>query len=276
MSGSNQAQIELWDGQVGRKWADLAGRLEAMLGAATAVLVAQAGNVAGLRLLDIGCGAGATCARWLEAGAEVTGVDVSTDMLAVAAARTGSRARLLQADASEWREARPFDLVVSQFGVMFFADPLAAFANMAANLKPGGRLLFCCWRPVTENGWVTVPMGAIRDLLPDAPPLVPHAPGPFALADRDRLAGILERAGFCDVRISPHDIPVVMSETGGVGDALGLALQIGPAAAALAEAGEEVRPVAKERLRAALARHETGGRVALGGAIWLVEAKRAG
>jgi SAM-dependent methyltransferase len=279
MARSNAAQIELWDGRVGAKWAEMHARLDAMLAGATAALAERVGPVSGLRLLDIGCGTGATCALWLQAGAEVTGVDVSGPMLAVAAERVGGRARLLQADASDWRADTPFDLAVSQFGVMFFDEPVAAFANIAANLRPGGRLVFCCWQQVRDNGWVSVPMGAIRDLLPETPPPPPHAPGPFALADPDRLRAILGSAGFTDVRLTHCAFPVVMAESGGVEDALVLALKIGPAASALAEAGEgeagkQLRQRAVGQLRTAFAAHEQDGRMELSGAIWLVEAAR--
>jgi SAM-dependent methyltransferase len=275
MTEANRAQIDQWDGRVGQKWAELADRLDVMLQAPLDLLAAAAGPVAGLRVLDVGCGSGASSLRWLDGGATVTGVDVSSGLLAVAQARTGGRAELVLADAAAWRGDAPFDLLLSRFGVMFFADPVSAFENLAANLRPGARLLFCCWRGAAENGWVTVPMGAIRDLLPAAPPPDPHAPGPFAFADSARVEGILARAGFREIRVSPHDIPVVMAADGGVGAALALALQIGPAASALAEADEAVRGQAKERLRTALARHEQDGRVVLDGAIWLVEAVRA-
>ncbi len=276
MSESNQAQIDLWNGRVGEKWAALQVSLDAMLGHATAELKARAGSVSGQRVLDIGCGTGATCRAWLDGEAEVTGVDISAAMLAVAADRTEGRARLVQADASVWRGDATFDLAVSQFGLMFFADPAGAFANIAANVRPGGRLLFMCWRGAAENQWVTTPMGAIRDLLPDSPPPVPHAPGPFALADRDRLGGILAGAGFADVAISPFDFPVCFASEGGVGAAVRMAMQIGPAGSALAGASKEARAAAAEQLKAALARHDRDGLVTLGGAIWLVEAVRAG
>lgn len=275
MSDSNKAQIDLWNGRVGEKWAAMQVSLDAMLSHATAELKARAGSVSGQRVLDVGCGNGETCVIWLDGGAEVTGVDVSAAMLAVAAARTHGKATLVQGDASVWRGDAPFDLAVSQFGLMFFADPDTAFAAIAANVRPGGRLLFTCWRAVKENQWVTTPMGAIRDLLPESPPPMPHAPGPFSLADRDRLAGILERAGFTDVAINPLDFPVRFASEGGVDAAVRLAMQIGPSGSALAEASKEVRAVAAERLKAALAPHERDGLVTLGGAIWMVEAVRS-
>jgi SAM-dependent methyltransferase len=276
VSASNQAQIDLWDGRVGEKWAALQVSLDAMLAACTAELKARAGAVAGQRVLDVGCGAGETCTIWLAGGADVTGVDVSTAMLAVAAARTGGKARLIQADASVWKGDAPFDLAVSQFGLMFFADPDAAFANIAANVRPGGRLLFTCWRPAAENQWVSTPMGAIRDLLPESAPSSPHAPGPFALCDRDRLRGIVERAGFTDVSIDAFDFPVCLESGGGLEPAVRFTMQIGPTGSALAEASQETRAIAAERLRVALAPHDRDGVVTLRAAIWMVAAVRAG
>jgi SAM-dependent methyltransferase len=276
MNGSNQDQIALWNGRVGEKWAAMELRLEAMLSHATAALKARAGSVAGLRVLDIGCGNGETCALWLAGGAHVTGVDVSAPMLAVAAKRTAGQATLIEADASGWSGAAPFDLAVSQFGLMFFADPDAAFARIAANVRRGGRLLFTCWRAASENGWVEAPMNAIQDLLPPGAPPAPHAPGPFALADRERLAAMLERAGFAGITIAPFDFPVCLASEGGASAAARFLMQIGPASAALGEATREARALAPARLEAMLAAHERDGVVTLGGAIWMVDAVRAG
>ncbi len=276
ISDANKAQIELWNGRVGEKWAALQISLSAMLAHATAELKARVGLVAGQRVLDIGCGAGETCAIWLAGGADVTGVDVSGPMLAAAAERTQGKARLLHTDASTWRSEVPFDLAVSQFGLMFFANPDEAFATIAANLRPGGRLLFTCWRFESENQWVTTPMDAIRPLLPEAPPPVPHAPGPFALADSARLRGILERAGFTDIAINPFDFPVCLTTDGGVEAAVRMAMQIGPSGSALGETSKETRALAAEHLAAALAPHHRNGRVTLSGALWMVEAVATG
>jgi len=276
MTGSNAAQIDYWNGRAGEKWAELQVHVDAMLSPCTAELKARAQPVAGRRVLDIGCGTGETCAIWLDGGATVTGLDVSGPMLAVAAARTGSKATLVKADASVWIADAPFDLAVSRFGVMFFEDPGAAFANIAANLRPAGRLVFACWRPVEENPWVTTPMSAIRDLLPEAPPPAPHEPGPFALADKDRLTGILRRAGFADVAIDPFDFPVNLASEGGVETAVRFLTQIGPAGRALSEASTETRSIALKRLRVALAPHEKDGRVTMAGATWMEETVRPG
>jgi SAM-dependent methyltransferase len=274
LNGSNEAQIEYWNGRTGAKWAALQVSLDAMLSPVTDELKARAGSVSGLRVLDVGCGTGETCAIWQAGGAEVTGVDVSAPMLAVAAERTKCKVRLVEADAATWNDASPFDLAVSRFGVMFFADPDAAFTAIASNVRPGGRLLFACWRPVAENQWVTVPMGAVRDLLPDPPPPVPHAPGPFALADGERLGGIVARAGFSEVAIEPFDFRVRLTNSGGLEEAVPLAMQVGPTGSALADVDRKTRALARQRIEAALAPHVHDGLVALGGAAWLVEAVR--
>lgn len=269
-------QIDYWNGRAGEKWATLHHNLDRMLVRCTAELKERAGPIAGLRLLDIGCGTGETCTLWLAGGAEVTGVDISRPMLAVARSRTEGKARLLEADAATWRGEEPFDLAVSRFGVMFFERPEAGFANILANLRGGGRLVFCCWRRPEENPWATTPMAAVRDLVPEAPPPTPHAPGPFALADGERLAGILARAGFDQVAVQPMDFQVCMAGQGGARAAAEFVMQVGPAGAALAEARAETRARAAERLEAALAPHEREGQVLLGAAAWLVEGVRPG
>lgn len=275
MSSANQAQIDLWNGRVGEKFVTLQASLDLMFAHASAALHAQVGPVAGQRVLDVGCGTGETCTLWLADGAQVTGLDVSAPMLAVAAQRTAGRAQLVQADAALWRSETPFDLVVSQFGLMFFADPDLAFATLADNLRPAGRLVFSCWRAAADNQWATLPMDAIRELLPAAPPPAATAPGPFALADPGRLEGILARAGFTKVVLRALDFPLCLTRGGGVEAAVRLLLQIGPAALALAESSKEVRATAAQRLKQAFAAHEKDGGVALGGALWLVDASKA-
>jgi SAM-dependent methyltransferase len=274
MNKANSTQIDAWNGRVGEKWARLQVRLDQMLAEVTVALRDRVGNVAGQRVLDIGCGNGETCAIWLAGGAEVTGVDVSAPMLAVAAKLTAGKATLIQADASVWKGEALFDLAVSRFGVMFFDDPAAAFTTIASNLRPGGRLVFACWRAANENEWARVPLGAVSDLLPAAPPPLPHAPGPFALCDRPRLEGILQQAGFSDITIEPRDLPVYFARQGGLDTAVPLAMQMGPTGAALGEVSNEVKAVAAERLKVALTPHAQDGVVTLGGAIWLVQASR--
>ena len=271
----HQAQIDLWDGRVGEKWAAMQVSLDTMLAHATAELTTRVGSVAGLSVLDIGCGTGETCAIWASGGADVTGVDVSTAMLAVAKTRTEGKVQLIKADASQWKSGKLFDLAVSQFGMMFFSDPDTAFSRIAGNIQPGGKLIFSCWRHVSENQWVTLPLGAVRDLLLESPVLTTNAPGPFALADKERLSGILERAGLTNITMTPINFPVCVATEGGAGAAARFVTQIGPAASALADVDKPTKILALERLNVALTPYEKNGCVNLGGAIWLVESVRA-
>jgi SAM-dependent methyltransferase len=272
---SNDAQIDYWNGRAGEKWRAMQDDLDAMLAPVTAALMARTGDVAGAAVLDIGCGTGQTCLLLLDKGAVVTGVDVSEPMLALAGERTAGRAALHKADAAAWRGDASFDMAFSRFGVMFFDDPGAAFANIAANLRPGARLLFACWRPAKENEWVSRPLSVLAPLMPDMPAPDPHAPGPFAFADKARLTGILEGTGFGAVQIEPLDFDVTLARTGGVEAAARFTLQIGPAAAALADQEEAVKDYARTMLEEALAKGlKADGSVTLGGAVWLVEAVR--
>jgi SAM-dependent methyltransferase len=281
MSG-NDAQRDYWAGDAGRAWVEHQARMDLGLAPVTAALLARAGIGAGASVLDIGCGAGETTLALADAvgpGGHVVGADISPLLLDRARERAGARANVafIEADAQTHRFDGAFDLLFSRFGVMFFADPTAAFRNLAAALRTGGRLLFACWRPVAENPWTTVPMTALRPILPaPAAPPDPLAPGPFAFADPARVEGILAAAGFTGIAAEAFDFPMLMGQGDDpLADAVRFLGKLGPAAAALREAGPEAREAAKPLLAAALAPHVAGGRVSLPGAIWLVSATRA-
>jgi SAM-dependent methyltransferase len=209
MSGQRNAdQIKFWDGPTGEKWAKHQTDMDRNLADVTAAVLPFAAAKPGERVLDIGCGAGQTTFLLAEAVGQtghVTGVDISTPLLNVARSTPRPNVDFVLADASQHRFSAEHDLVFSRFGVMFFDDPVSAFANIRSALKPGGRLAFACWRPAQENQWVTIPAGAARDLLPSSPPPDPHAPGPFAFADPKRVEAILTESGFRDVRIEKLD-----------------------------------------------------------------------
>ncbi len=270
---SNEDQIEYWNDNAGLKWVEQQDVMDATLAPVTDLLMAAAAIVRGERVLDIGCGTGETSLIATDAGADVTGVDVSKPMLDLAKSRADGRAELMLADASEYQADEAFDLIISRFGVMFFEDPIAAFTNIKANLKPGGRMVFACWNHPKLNQWVMVPMQAIKPLLPDAPETDPHAPGPFAFADADRLKGILSEAGFDDVSMTSHAIDFSLAESGGVDGAVYFSSQIGPASRALGEVDDELKAKILIALKEALAPYDDGdGRVALPGGIWIVRA----
>ncbi|MBO6905014.1 MAG: methyltransferase domain-containing protein, partial [Parvibaculum sp.] len=211
------------------------------------------------------------------ASGRALGVDISAPMVARAKARAlelGSPAEFMLADAATHDfGADTFDLLVSRFGIMFFAEPAAAFAHMKKALAPSGRVAFVCWRPMKENGWVSVPLFAALPHLPEQEPPVPGAPGPFAFADPERFRGILREAGYRDIAIDPFDTELTLGKgPDPVALALEQTLEIGPLSRALKEQPEAVRARATDAVREALAKHEANGEIRLAGAVWLVSA----
>lgn len=276
---ANANQATYWNELGGPTWAELSPLLDRQIeGVGRAAMDALAPRP-GERLLDVGCGCGQTSlalADRVSPGGEVVGIDLSRPMLEVARQRLAeeraANVQFLEADAQTTAfERAPFDGVYSRFGVMFFADPTAAFRNLLAALKPGGRLAFVCWRSLAENPWMTEPMAAAAAQLPAAPPpLDPNAPGPFAFADPQRVRGILEDAGFAEVALTPLDAPIGGNS---LADSLKLALRVGPLGARLRET-PEFRAKVTDAVRAALDPHVRDGAVWMPGAVWIVKARR--
>lgn len=283
----NQQQIQDWNGAIGERWTTNQDSLDALLQAFADAALAAARLQPGERVLDIGCGCGATtlaAAAQVEPGGFAIGVDISAIMLDRArqrAAALGSAARFVEADASVTiPEGAPFDALISRFGVMFFEDPTAAFANLVKALRPGGRLAFVCWRPAVENIWMTLALDAARPALPPLTPAVPDAPGPFAFARRERIATILDQAGFTAIEIAPQDTMITLAEGGSPAEAAALAVtrsvQLGPLAAALRDQPEETRKAALALVQAKLKAVATAAGIALPAATWIVTARKPG
>lgn len=276
-AAANTDQIAYWNDVHGKTWTEMSDLLDQELVDLGLAAMAALNPQRGERIVDVGCGCGQTSlalADRVGPDGAVTGVDISHPMLEEARRRARAagvgQAQFVEADAQTYAFApASLDAAFSRFGVMFFADPPAAFANIRKALKPGGRLAFVCWRPLAENAWMLVPMtAALRHLPPPAPPQ-PGAPGPFAFADPERVRGILAKAGFADIAVEPLEMPL-----GGFGleDALKMALRIGPLAALLRE-NPEAAPKAVDDIRAALAGRAKDGRVWLEGAVWIVTAR---
>lgn len=277
---SNLDQIEYWNSRVGDTWARMQDRLDLSFTPLTEALLAIAAPQPGEQVLDVGCGTGEISlvldAAVGEAGS-VLGVDISEQMLARARQRAEellSEAEFRNADAATFADEGDFDLIVSRFGVMFFGDPQAAFANLHARAAPGGRLAFACWQPAAVNPWATLPMTVLADLLPPMPAADPLAPGPFAFADPERVGAILGDAGWHDIAI--HALPFAMVTGTGddpVASAVHFSLRIGPAARAVRDAGPAVEAEARQRLATAFADYLADGAVALPANAWLVTAR---
>jgi SAM-dependent methyltransferase len=264
-------QREYWNGPAGERWAQTREQIDANLAAISDAAIAFAAPRPGDRVLDVGCGSGATTLALrslVEPGGSVCGIDVSAPMLAVARERAaGADVTFVEADAAMHRFDR-FDVVFSRFGVMFFSDPVAAFANLRTT---GGRTAFVCWRALADNPWATVPLAAAGDLVPAEPPADPHKPGPFAFGDRDRVADVLARSGWSDVAIEPHDSTVALGAT--LAEAVAYVMVIGPLARRSGELDREIRAKIRERVERDLATRLSPSGIVLPAAVWLVSAR---
>jgi SAM-dependent methyltransferase len=225
-------------------------------------------------LLDVGCGAGFTTlalARELGAEARIVGVDISEPLLNAARDRAdaaGVPIDFVFGDAQTVDfEPASFDLIVSRLGVMFFADPVAAFANLRDAATDAARLRFVCWRDPAENPFMTLTARATKNLL-DLPTRIPNTPGPYGLADPERTRGILTDAGWGEVEARPFDADCAMP----AGELMTFLTRIGPLREALAEADDELREKVLEAVRAAAEPYVSGDRASFVAALWIVDA----
>jgi SAM-dependent methyltransferase len=268
-----------WQGAVGRKWAQMHALTDRSFSGLTQQLLDRLERLPGSAILDIGCGAGelSLALARLRPRATVVGVDVSADLVAAARARAGERGAVsfIEADAARWEPEgfRP-DLLVSRHGVMFFDDPPGAFAHLRACAAPEASLAFTCFRDRRLNPWAS----ELAALLPPdlVVPADPYAPGPFAFADEARTAGILEQAGWREVRMEPLDFAYVAGMGADpVADAMGFLERIGPAAPALEQLkGAPAEAAVHARLVTWMRGYASEGLVAFPAAAWLVTARR--
>jgi SAM-dependent methyltransferase len=270
-------QRAFWNGPAVMRWITKQEQMDTALAPVAEATITLAAVQPGERVMDIGCGTGATSmalAQLVGKRGHVTGIDVSAQMIELARRRSGKTGNLdyLLADAAAEQFPSPFDLLFSRFGVMFFGDPVAAFTNLRRALKPGGRLVFACWRPIGENPWMLVPLQAVQPLVPPMPRPGPNDPGPFAFGDTEKVARILTDSGFAAPRITPFDLPMLLGTS--LDEATEQATSMGAASRALKEQPEEIVAAAGKAVHAALAPHFKSGKVALPGAVWLVESSR--
>jgi SAM-dependent methyltransferase len=237
----------------------------------------------GEHVIDIGCGTGETTlalAAMVAPDGSAVGADIAPGMVEIARRRhADSSARFevadLQVASIDDLGGRPFDGAFSQFGVMFFADPRAAFANVRSLLRPGGRLAFTCWQDVFSNEWMFVPGAAVVGVTGELPPMPgPGEPGPFSLADPDTLSTVLGDAGFTDVEVTPTTRDVDLSEREAV-SMLALIERVGPVREALRDADAELRTRILDAVRAALDERVVDGRLHLSAAAHVVSASAA-
>jgi SAM-dependent methyltransferase len=282
IDADNAAQAEYWNSVAGPKWTDNQEHQDQVLRPVSNRLIAAAEPKPGDRVVDVGCGCGATTidfAARTSPGGEALGLDISEPMLARARERAepNRSIRFELADATVYAfEPHAADLIVSRFGVMFFADPAKSFANLRKGLKAGGRLAFACWREAKQNPFFILPLREAAKHAPPLPETNPEDPGPFAFASETRVRRILTEAGFADIILEPHDLELDIAIGRGLETAVRAATTIGPTSRILDGQSEAVRAAATADIRKALAAHARGDSVPLRGAIWIVTARNPG
>lgn len=272
---------EDWSGEMGERWLKNLDRFEGMIAPVGRALLEKAAFRPGERVIDVGCGAGATSleiAKRVGPSGAVLGIDIAPVLIATAErrareARAGNlRFRCADAAAASLDE-QSFDRLFSRFGLMFFPDAPAAFANLHRFVRRGGRADFSVWAPARENLWMVQTLAVIGEFVA-LPAPVPRAPGPFALDDPTYVRELLERAGFSSVEFETWrgDQPV-----GGPGataeEAVAFVLDAMSVGKMLDEAGPDARSKVRAKLLELYGRHRAGNDILMSGAAYLVSAR---
>jgi SAM-dependent methyltransferase len=274
---ANIEQAEFWS-QLAPTWLELEDQVEKVGGLPGQLAMDRLNLLPGQRVIDLGCGAGRTTlelASRVSRDGQVVGVDIAAEMLARGrerAARLGTgNIEFLHADvqAHDLGEGR-FDAAYSRFGVMFFTDPAAAFANVRRALRPGGVLSFVCWQSVFDNEWMLIPGAAVATVTGSLPPMPdPEEPGPMSLADPDRIRAVLDAAGFDSVAIAPHADQVVIKEDQ-IPEVALTSIRVGGVREALRDADEQTRQRALTAIEEALRARLQDGEVRASRGVLLV------
>jgi SAM-dependent methyltransferase len=276
----NADQIAFWNGDASARWLARQEYFDVMMDGLTRRALTEAAPRPGEHVIDVGCGCGQTVldlARQVGSNGAVLGVDISAPMLERARDRVAAaglqQATLREADASlATFPPAAYDLIFSRFGVMFFRNPVPAFANLRRALKPTGRVAFVCWQPLKQNPAFLVPLKAAGSFGPPRVALPPDEPGPFAFGDPERVRRILTEAGFNNAGFTPFEFGMRWSGPGELAKAEEYASQLGPVARVLADMAPDTVAKARKAILEALRAFDGPEGVVLGGAVWLVTA----
>jgi len=275
---ANVEQTAAWNGVAGRTWVEAQESLDRLFAPFETIMVDAVAARGARRVLDVGCGTGSTTlaiARQVGASGRAVGVDISGPMIALARTRAETErtsATFVRADA-QTHEFAPasFDLIVSRFGVMFFDDPVRAFANLRRAAAPGAEVALIAWRSAEDNAFMTAAERAAAPLLPNLPARKPNEPGQFGFGDPDNVRAILEHSGWAEIDIQPLDVACVLPER----DLVAYLTRLGPVGRMLQESAERTRVAVLERVRAAFDSYVHGDEVRFTAACWMIRARAA-
>ncbi len=272
----NDEQRTLWNGVAGRAWVETQELTDHVFRPIEELLAGAVVEGSECRVLDVGCGTGVTTlaiARRLGANGRAVGIDISEPMIEAArvrAERERSTAIFVRADAQSYAfEPGGFEMILSRFGVMFFDDPVQAFANLRRAASNAAELRFVAWRSAQENPFMTTAERAAAPVLPDIPARRPDAPGQFAFAEAQRVRRILEESGWTGIDIRPIDVACTFPED----ELVRYVTRLGPLGRALDGADERTRAQIIETVRPAFDRYVYGAEVRFTAACWLVGAR---
>jgi ubiquinone/menaquinone biosynthesis C-methylase UbiE len=280
----NLAQEQYWNEPGGMAWTQWQQQMDTQLAPLGNVAIEALALHPGERVLDVGCGCGHTTLQVAElvgSTGSVVGLDISAPMVDRAIARAAeaqlSNATFFVADAQTIGVeaiANHVDAVISRFGVMFFADPKVAFANIAAMTKPGGRLSFVCWQTPQNNPWMAALGRELAAVFPDQAAVDPNAPGPFAFADPERTRALVEAAGWTSVEVEPCTRPMQLYGTDDFATAVEGSLRVGGAGRLLLNATDEQRAATRVVADRVMRSFWGDGGAVVEGSCWLVTAKK--
>ena len=269
-------QRRLWNGSSGRVWVEMQDLLDEAYKPIEDLLVAAVSEKSRTHVLDVGCGTGSTTlavARRLGATGQSTGIDISEPMIAAArvrADREGVPARFICADVQIYPfDPQRVDMIISRFGVMFFADPVQAFANLRRAATDDAELECIAWRSAAENPFMTTAERAAAAILPSLPARRPDAPGQFAFANGLRVAAMLEASGWAEIDLRPIEVDCTMPEQ----ELVRYLTRLGPVGLALQQADEQTRARVIETVRPAFDPFVDGKEVRFQAACWLIRAR---
>jgi SAM-dependent methyltransferase len=278
MNATHDAQSEQtarWNGPAGRAWVEAQHVLDRLFTPFEDLLVEAVRATSARSVLDVGCGTGSTTiaiARSLEGTGRSLGVDISEPMITLARARAEQErvpAAFVIADAQVYGfEPASVDMIVSRFGVMFFSDPVQAFANLRRAAREGAQLRLIAWRSAAENPFMTTAERAAAPLLPNLPPRRPDGPGQFAFADRDSVHAILDHSGWSGIDVRPIDVDCSLGEH----DLARYVTKLGPVGLLLQDADEATRARVAESIRSAYDPYVHGDQVRFTAACWMISA----